>query len=261
MRQPMALPDHFEPAVRDPKKLRRTAWMLVGIMVVGGWLVSRAYDKWTRERADNDRPSIVHRIQPERSLRVIRQDGETADLMDLRNRVFAIHVVHLDQLEDSQRSLDVLKRTAEHFVEVEDFRVVTLILNPGGVDDALDKLKGAAISMEADLPQWWVATNQQETLVKFIRKELKPSTPPGEVDGRWLFDPSIVLVDRNGHLRRAVVPQKQGGPPYIATFDFDQAVGWDNEGKMTGTELSNAEQLEALMWATIEKLLAESYQD
>ena len=85
--------------------------------------------------------------------------------------------------------------------------------------------------------------------------------PPGEVEGRWKFDPSIVLVDRNGHLRRAVVPQKKGGPPYIAPFDFDQAAQWDAEGKKTGTDLSNAQQLELLLMETIEKLLAEPFEE
>ena len=256
----MALPENFEPAVRDPKKLRRTAWILVGIMVVGGWLVLKAYTKWTRDRIDNDRPSIVHRIQPERSLRVIRQDGETADLMDLRDHVFAIHVIHLDQPEDGKLSIEVLKRCAAKFAEEEDFRVVTLILNPGPADEAMDKLKTAAAAMEVELPQWWVSTNEPKTLTKFIRKELKPNMPPGEVDGRWVFDPSVVLVDRNGHLRRAVVPQKRGGPPFIATFDFDQAASWDADGKKTGTDLNNVEQLEELMHETITKLLAESFE-
>lgn len=260
-RLPMPLPENFEPAERDPKKLRRTAWILVAIMVVGGWLVMKAYNNYVAERAKDDRPSIIHRIQPERSLRVVRQDGETVDLMDLRDKVFAIHVVHTEQMEESSRSIDILKRAAETFSQEEDFRIVTLILNPGPPDQALKQLKQAASAMEVELPQWWVASNEQKTLTKFIRKELKPSMPPGEVEGRWKFDPSIVLVDRNGHLRRAVVPQKKGGPPYIAPFDFDQAAQWDAEGKKTGTDLSNAQQLELLLMETIEKLLAEPFEE
>jgi len=92
LRCPMSIPQDLEPAVRDPKKLRRTAWILVGMMILGGWLIFAAYNKWASQRAGDDRPSIVHRIQPERSLRVVRQDGKTADLMDLRGKVFAIHV-------------------------------------------------------------------------------------------------------------------------------------------------------------------------
>lgn len=257
----MSLPENFEPAIRDPKKLRRTAWILVAVMVIGGWLVFRAYTKWSREQADDDRPSIVHRIQPERSLRVIRQDGNTADLLDLRDKVFAIHVVHLNQPEDSRLTLSCLKRAAKIYADTDDFRVVTLVLDPGPADATLGRLKAAAAEMEVELPQWWVATNEPKTLSKFIRKELKPSMPPAKVDDRWVFDPGLVLVDRNGHLRRAVVPQKQGGPPYIAIFDFNQAAGWDAEGKKTGTELSNVEQLQVLLHDTIDKLLAEPFQD
>jgi hypothetical protein len=54
-----------------------------------------------------------------------------------------------------------------------------------------------------------------------------------------------------------VVPQKQGGPPFIATFDFEQAATWDAKGAKTGTANTNAQELEALLNATIDKLLAE----
>lgn len=257
------MPDssHLEPAERDPKKLRRTAWWLIGVMMIGGWLVMRAYEKWTMERSGDDRPSIVHRIQPERSLRVVRQDGSQADLVDLRNNVFAIHVMHSTQPEDSARSLEVLRRVAAAYAEENDFRVVTLVLDPGDATSVVGKLQSVAGELGAVLPQWWVASNEPETLKNFIRKELKPSTPPEVVDGRWVFDPRIVLVDRNGHLRRAVVPQKVGGPPYIAVFDFDQAVEWDAAGKKTGTDLNNQQQLEKLLVDTIDRLLAEPFED
>ena len=260
----MALPENFEPAVRDPKKLRNTALILVGVMIVGGWLVMKAYLKWASERQADDRPAIVHRIQPERSLRVVRQDGELADLVDLRGKVFAIHVVDLDQLERSRLSLDALKKVSEEYVDEEKFLVVTLVLNPGPADGLVDKLKGAADHLGAQLPKQWVASTESETLTKFIRKELKPASPPAEVEGSWEFDPSVVLVDRNGHLRQAVVPlmdRKTG--QFVSSqkvpFDFDQAKEWDESGKGTGTDLSNVETLEQLMGKTIGKLLVEEH--
>jgi len=45
----------------------------------------------------------------------------------------------------------------------------------------------------------------------------------------------------------------------IAAFDFDQAAKWDLEGKLTGTELDNRQQLELLMTQTIDKLLEEPF--
>lgn len=264
-RCPMSLPEHLEPAVRNPKQLRRTAWILVGLMVVGGWLVLKAYNSYVANRVADDRPAMIHRILPQRSLRVIRQDGEKADLMDLRDKVFAIHVVHLDQLEESRLSLEALKRAAESYVANEDFRIVTLVLNPGPAEKALERLKAAAAEMKVELPQWWVATNDPETLSKFIRKELKPSLPPREVDGRWEFDASIVLVDRNGHLRQGVVPKLdpetgKALPSETIAFDFNQAREWDQEGLSEGIEGSNIEALQRMFNATIDKLLAETHE-
>lgn len=257
---PMPLPDDFEPAVRDPKKLARTAWILVAIMLAGGWLILKSYEKWAVQQSADDRPSIVHRIQQERSLRMIRQDGKTADLFDLRGHVLALHVISLKHPEVSARSRAVMKRLAEKYSVNPEFNLVTLVLDPMPADEIVSQLRETATAEGMVLPQWWIGGNEQATLHKFIRNELKPSTPPALVDGKWVFDPSIVLVDKTGHLRRAVVPQKQGGPPFVAPFDFDQAAEWDSAGKKTGTDLSNEAQLEVLLAKTIDKLLAEPSQ-
>ncbi|MCB1133498.1 MAG: hypothetical protein KDN05_20435, partial [Verrucomicrobiae bacterium] len=106
------------------------------------------------------------------------------------------------------------------------------------------------------LPQWWLASTDQKTLHKFIKNELKAGEFPHEKDGKWMFDSSIVLIDREGNIRRAVVPQKRGGPPFVATFDFAEAAEWDARGAKTGTERSNVEELEQLLRKTIDTLLS-----
>ena len=256
----MPLPDDFEPAVRDPKKLARTAWTLIAIMLLGGWLILKSYEKWAVKQSADDRPSIVHRIQQERSLRMVRQDGKTADLFDLRGHVFAINVVSLKNPEASARSLAVMKRLAEKYADNADFNLVTLAVDPMPAEEIVSELAKAAATDGMKLPQWWLGGNEPATLHTFIKNELKATMPPKLVDGKWTFDPTIVLIDKNGHLRRAVVPQKQGGPPFVATFDFDQAAKWDDEGKKTGTDLSNEAQLEALLGKTIDRLLDEPFQ-
>jgi hypothetical protein len=256
----MPLPDDFEPAVRDPKKLARTAWVLVGVMFIGGWLILKAYEKWAVEQSADDRPSMVHRIQPERSLRLVRQDGRTADLMDLRGQVFAINVISLKQLETSARSIAVMKRLAESYAGNPDFHLVTLVLDPMPAEELVPTLKETAAAQDMELPQWWVGANEPKTLQTFIRNELKPSLPPARTDGEWSFDPGIALIDRNGHLRRAVVPKKEGGgPPAVIPFDFDEAAKWDAEGRKSGSELTNEQEMEALLGRTIDKLLAEPF--
>lgn len=256
----MPLPaPNMEPAIRDPKKLRNTAIVLVVIMLLGGWLITVSYNQWSQTQAKDDRPAVVYRITPERDLRMLRQDGKTVDLVNLRGNVIAIHVTSLRDPEAGALSLAVVKRLAASRTGEKNFNLVTLILDPQPAENLLKTLEGAATSFGATLPQWWVGANEPNTLQKFIYNQLKANISPFEKDGKWQYDSSIVLIDKNGHIRRAVVPQKQGGSPYIATFDFEQAAGWDDKGVKTGTDHNNVEQLEILLNHTIDKILAEEF--
>jgi hypothetical protein len=256
----MSLPADLEPAVRDPKKLRRTAWTLVTIMLLGGWLILRAYNTWAARQALDDRPAIVHRIQKERDLRIMRQDGKLADLFDLRGKVFVMNVFSLRDPQPAQRSMEVMKRLAEQRRGQQDFHLVSLVIDPLPAEGLAATLAGAAAAQGIELPQWWLGSNEAATLHKFIKNELKAAVYPNESDGKWNYDPSIVLIDRNGHIRRAVVPKTRDGKPVrpgVVSFDFDQAAQWDRDGLQTGTERGNEEELEILLNKTIDSLLAE----
>lgn len=256
----MPLPDpSMEPAIRDPKKLRNTALVLVGMIFLGGWLVLKAYDLWSVGQAKDDRPAVIYRITPERDLRMLRQDAKTVDLADLRGKVFALNVISLRDPQAAERASAVMKRLSTGRAANQDFHLVTLVVDPMPSEKLLSELSATATKEGMALPQWWVGSNEPKTLHKFIKNELKANVYPYEKDGKWEYDSSIVLIDKNGHVRRAVVPQKQGGPPFVATFDFDQAAAWDAKGAKTGTDLNNQAQLEQLLNSTIDKLLTESY--
>ena len=251
----------LEPAIRDPKKLRNTAFILIGIMLFGGVFVLRAYEKWTLGQAKDDRPAIIYRITKERDLRMLRQDGKEADIADLRGSVIAINVFSLRDPEIAARSMEVMKRLAENRATGKNFTLVSLLVDPFPADEIIATLSQTAATNGMKLPQWWLGSNEPKTLHKFIKNELKANTYPNETTGKWDYYGAIVLIDKDGHIRRAVVPQKQGGPPFIATFDFDQAAAWDAKGAKTGTSLNNSEQLETLLNHTIDKLLAEPAKD
>lgn len=254
----MPLPDpNLEPAIRDPKKLRNTALVLLAMMLLGGWLVLKAYDRWSIQQAPDDRPAIIYRITPERDLRILRQDGKIVDLVNLRGKVIALNVTSLRDPQAAALSMVVMKRLAETRADTADFALITLVVDPLPSEKLLASLAETSAANGMKLPQWWVGGNEPATLHKFIKNELKATTYPNELEGKWEYDASIVLIDKNGHIRRAVVPQKRGGPPFIATFDFDQAAAWDAKGAKTGTEHNNLEQLEILLNHTIDKLLAE----
>lgn len=256
----MPLPDpSLEPAVRDPEKLRNTALVLVAIIFLGGWLVLKAYDRWSRQQAKDDRPAVIYRITPERDLRMMRQDGKIVDLVNLRGNVIAVNVMSLRDPQAAALSMAVMKRLAESRAGTKEFNLVSLVVDPLPSEKLSASLSEKSLTEGIKLPQWWLGGNEPKTLHKFIKNELKANVYPNEVDGKWLYDSSIVLIDKNGHVRRAVVPQKRGGPPFIATFDFEQAAAWDAKGAKTGTEHTNLYELEILLNKTIDKLLAEEF--
>ena len=52
----------LEPADRNPAELRRTAFILVAIMIVGAAFILYAYVQSSREKQDPNRPPIVTKI-------------------------------------------------------------------------------------------------------------------------------------------------------------------------------------------------------
>jgi hypothetical protein len=256
----MSAPD-LEPVVPDPKKLRRTAWILVAIMFVGGFVILKAYGKRTLEAKSDDRPNFVTQISERKDLTFMRQDGKVTDLMSLKGKVLVVQ--SLPQAQPDEYSTDVMKRLAGEYAGNEDLVLVTLLLDPGPAEALTGQLQAAAAGLGAGLPQWVVGSTEKETLHKFIKNEFKANMLPHEEGGKWVYDGALVLIDRNRHVRRAVVPKVKVDNPdvvssnQVVTFDFRQAVEWDEKGLITGTELSNVQRMEELLGETIETLLAE----
>lgn len=252
-------PVQLEPVTPDPRKLRNTALVLVGVMVLGGWLVLKAYERYTAGQSENDRPAMNStRLTAEKDLPVIRQDGSKAGLFDLNGKITIIQTMSVGDPESSARTNGVMKRLAERYASQPDCVLVSLVLDPGPPEKAKASLAAASEILGAKMPQWWVATTDPKILHKYVKKELKASVFPLEKDGKWKHDTSIVLVDRNRHLRQPVVHQKRGGAPYVGPFDFDEAASWDARGVKSGTERTNVEELELLLIKTIDELIAET---
>jgi hypothetical protein len=159
--------------------------------------------------------------------------------------------------------MGVMKRLAEKYAGNEDLVLVTLLLDPGSAEALPEQLESVATGLGAELPQWVVGSNEKKTLHKFIKNEFKANMLPHEEGGKWVYDSSIVLIDRNRHVRRAVVPKVRKENPevvssnQVVSFDFRQAEEWDKKGLITGTDLSNVARMEDLLGETIATLLAE----
>ncbi len=255
----MKVSEDFEPVERDPKKLRRTAIFLILIMLLGGIFILKAYEKRSKEGAVDDRPSLLTKISEVKDLTFLNQAGEISELMELKGKVIAVQC--MPRSEPDETTVQIMQELSAEFAEDDDFALLTLILDPGEAETLRSELKEVAEELGANLPKWTVASNERESLHKFIKNEFKAAYLPHESADGWVYDSSIVLIDKERHVRRAVVPQKRGGAAYVAPFDFVQAQKWDSEGVKTGTQWSNEEQLKILLKDTIRYLLTEDLGD
>jgi cytochrome oxidase Cu insertion factor (SCO1/SenC/PrrC family) len=247
------------PVERDPRKLRRTALILFVIMIASGILILMSYQKWGRLQAEKDsahaRPGIVGRIDDKAEFGVVRQDATGAKISDLFGKVWVVCGVSVKDPDSWKATREVLLRLKQRYGDRDDFRIVCFTVDPDQEGAAV--LDATAKELGVGLPNWWFVGAGKEYVHKFLKNQLKLGIMPHQKDGKWVYDSSITLIDRDRHIRRAVVPQKRGGPPYVAVFDFAQAAEWDAKGVKTGIDKNNTEQLEFLLVKTIDELLAQ----
>ncbi len=250
-------PQDLEPAVRDPRKLRRTALILVALAVVGGLMILRAYNRKAAELADDTRPAFAH-AQLLQRFKVARQDLTEDDLLHA-DGIVVLSPVSFEQPEGWRTTREVLDGLARHYAGDPRVRIVSLTVDPEGETAA--ELPGFAAELGAELPQWWVAGAEKESVLKLLAK-LKTGVPPHQEGDRWVYDPSLLLIDQEGRLRKATVRMREVDGTLLnerrpVDFDFEEAADWDAEGRSKGLDKSNVETLRDMLIETIDSLLGE----
>lgn len=252
--------EDLEPAERDPKKLRRTALILVALMVVGSIMVLAAYNRKAAKLAEDDRPAFVTRLRIDKhDFKLWRQDESEASLLDLAGDVFVIVPVVFAQPESWETTRGVLLELKERYGDRDDFHLVTITLDPENEPPV--ELAKHASELGAELPFWWVAGAREESVHKYFKNVLQAGIMPEQKDGAWRWDTAITLVDRDRHIRQPTVRAKRPDGRELnhrnpVRLDFEQAAAWDAEGKSEGLEQSNVQTMKAMLFETIDELLA-----
>lgn len=248
----------LEPAVRDPKKLRLTAFILIGIMVVGAVLILTAYNRDAARTAEDDRPAITGRLN--KNFKVWRQDESEAGLLDLRGDVFVIVPVVFSQPESWDATRGVLLELSERYESRDDLHIVCVTQDPE--NEPPTRLAEEAEKLGAELPQWWLAGSREESVHKYFKNVLKANTMAHRENGKMIYDASLVVIDRDRHIRQPTVRAKKASGKELnyrnrVTFDFEGAAEWDVQGRSEGLEKSNLETMKELLFGMIDELLAQ----
>lgn len=242
-----AAPQHLEPAVRDPRKLRNTALILVALIFVSAIGIFLAYVQLSKNQNSATRPHIVGRLNE--NLGVIRQDGLATGFEPLDGKVWVAAAVCVNQPDSWKRSREVMQRLSKHYGNNPDFHLVCITVDPD--KETPEMLAKAAQDLGAKLPQWWFVAAGREFTHKYLKDKFLLGSMPREVDGKWEYNPKIIVVDRNRHLRTGKVGKAS------IEFDFDAAAKWDAEGKNKGIDKSNVEQMEDVLIQTIDTVMTE----
>ena len=197
----------MEPAERNPAELRRTAFKLVGIMVIGAVVVLSAYFAKSKKKAEENegRPPITTKIS--RNFAAKNQEGKLVATYDLEGKVWFAIPVCVKQLGENKHAIAMMKEITDHYEGNDNLRFVAFSIN--GVDEGTkpEDLKRAMGQLGIDDQRWWfLTTGNTKKQRGYIKDQLRlgiVSERAGEDQaGKWKFPSQIALIDQEMHIRQ-----------------------------------------------------------
>lgn len=197
----------LEPAERNPAQLRRTAFKLVGVMIVGAAVVLTAYFIKSKQKAaaNKGRPPITAKIK--RNFAAKNQDDKLVAIYDLEGKVWFAVPVCTSQLDENKHALAMMKEIATHYEGNDMLRFVAISIE--GVDQGVEPadLKRAMTGLGIEDSRWWFLTTgetgkQRGYLKDQLRLGLVSARPSGDGEGKWKFPSQIALIDQGMHIRQ-----------------------------------------------------------
>jgi hypothetical protein len=204
----------LEPAERDPKKLRATAFKIVIFMVCSGIFLNYAYIQYQKRTGDSERPSLLTKItEPE--VELLTADGQTRNLQDLKGHVTLAVTLPITPPPESQPSLDALREIMGAFKDApEKPKILVFVLDGSNLDP--EKMSGvlSEYGSEPDVLRVVADTDGKSSLRSFLKAKMRFNVTPTEKDGKFLYDTRLVLLDQHLHVR--------GHPGASRGWDFEK---------------------------------------
>ncbi len=206
----------LEPAERDPKKLRATAFKIVIFMVISGIFLNYAYSKYRERTADSKRPSIETRItEPE--VELLTADGVARNIQDLKGKVTLVLTLPTVPNPGSKPTLEALREVMSNYKDAPE-KPTILIFVLDGSNTEPEKMSGVLAEYGKEPDVWRVVANDDSktSLRSFSKTKMRFNRVPTEKEGGFDYDTRLVLLDQ--HLFVRGVPGQTDG------WDFEAVV-------------------------------------
>lgn len=194
----------LEPAERNPAELRRTAMILVAIMILGAGFVLYAYINHEKGK-DPNRPPITAKIT--RNFAAKTQHDKLVGIYDLEGKVWFAVPLCVSQLDENKHALAMMKELMEHYGDRDDVFFVWVSID--GVDQGVgpEQLAEAADKLGlAESRCWLLTTGDTDKQRGYIKDQLRlglvNAREDGDPAGKWKFPSQLALIDRGMHIRQ-----------------------------------------------------------
>ena len=228
----------LEPAEVDPAQLRKTAFVLLAIILVGAVAITASYLVTTKEQQKDSRPAFVDELKGQIKLQLA--DGTVVDTSQIEEDVWLYYQTSFaDRNNHPERDKALALLPKEGVRQVEFF----VDMDPNDEKDR-ERMK----TLEPIEGVWRVAA-KNKVLEKYLKNEMRFGTIPHLKDGELIYDSSVALLKRD---------RPEGKNPRVhirgELFDFKRAL--QEAEKRNQLEAAEGYRKEWFLWH-IEFLLAE----
>lgn len=211
----------LEPAERDPKKLRSTAFKIVIFMIASGLFLQFAYNRYQQRTANSDRPSLETKIT-ETEVELLTSDGVQRNFQDLKGQVTIALTLSKEVQEESAPSLDALQEVMKHFADAPVKPTILVFVldgsntEPGEISGVLSEY-----GKEPEVLRVVANDSSKQSIRAFTKTRLRFNQMPEEREGGGFnYDTKLVLIDQHLHVRG--VPGSNEGWNFSAVAKMEE---------------------------------------
>lgn len=178
--------DGLEPAEVNPAQLRKTAFILVGMILIGAVAVTSSYIATTKKQKENSRPAFVNELKGHVKLQLA--DGTVKDTSDIEEDVWLYYQTSFEERDSHEEREKALALLPEKGVKQVVFFV--------DMDPNKDEDRAQMATLESEPGVWKVAA-KAKVLEKYLKSGIRFGTIPHMKDGELIYDSSVALLKRD----------------------------------------------------------------